>query len=122
MLNPGCRGSLLPKFTIAGPPHSLAPRNQEHVRAMRFPDGSNITPRLAQLCTLIARGLCDKDIANEMNLTPGTVKVYISTRLLRAMRVDNRRGVTRWWMDNVERPAQCSRCPFRNTPAAEIAE
>lgn len=42
------------------------------------PSSLKLTPRESQLVTLLCRGLRNREIAQEMNVTEGTIKVYLS--------------------------------------------
>jgi DNA-binding NarL/FixJ family response regulator len=47
------------------------------------PDGSDLTRRERQVLRLVARGMTNKVIAKELNISPGTVRVYLSDILVK---------------------------------------
>lgn len=55
----------------AVPPGSDASERQEP-----WIDAWKLSPRLADVCRLLLQGLCDKDIAAALNLSPTSVSTY----------------------------------------------
>jgi len=59
-------------------------------KLMLYTDQSlRLTPREGDVVALLGLGLRNKDLARELNITPGTVKVYLS-------RLYQKLGVTRY--------------------------
>ena len=50
---------------------------------------AHLTPRQREVLALLAQGKTNKQIANELGLAAGTVKVHMS-RILKALNVNNR--------------------------------
>ena len=53
------------------------------------PVGEDLTEREGEILSLLARGLTNKQIAADLNLSPGTVRIYVS-QILDKLRVSNR--------------------------------
>lgn len=62
---------------------------QDHTLTPDEDDISALTPRQQQVLALLGRGLSNKDIAAEIGISVGTVKVYLNA-IYRAMGVQNR--------------------------------
>jgi two-component system nitrate/nitrite response regulator NarL len=50
---------------------------QPEVEFLRNREGSRLTPREKQIVALVCRGLRNKQIAENLHITPGTVKVHL---------------------------------------------
>lgn len=61
--------------------------------AKRPPVGTPLSPRQKDIVRLIAEGKRNRDIATALNLSEGTVKMYISTEIFPRLGVRNRAGV-----------------------------
>jgi DNA-binding CsgD family transcriptional regulator len=59
----------------------------------------HLTPRERSLAALIGEGLCNKDIASRLGLSPDTVKVYMS-RLFQKLRLGGRTELMVWARQN----------------------
>lgn len=55
--------------------------------------GTPLTPRQQAIVRLIAAGRKNRDIATELGITEGTVKMYISSDIFPRLGVTNRAGV-----------------------------
>lgn len=55
--------------------------------------GQTLTNRELQLATLVARGLCNKDAAKQLNISEGSVKVYLN-QIYKKLNVVNRVALT----------------------------
>ena len=56
---------------------------------------SLLTPRQLQVLKLVATGLSNKDIANELNCSDGTIKLHVSA-MLKELNVHNRIGAIKY--------------------------
>ena len=65
-------------------------------RASRTREQLGLTRREQELIPLIGRGLTNKEIANQLNVSEQTVKSHIH-RILRKVGVEDRSGVSRAW-------------------------
>ena len=63
------------------------------------PQRAHLTPRQVDIARLLSEGLANKQIAAELGLTEGSVKVYVS-RLFVALRLDSRLRVALWARDH----------------------
>src|ERR1051325_11959929 len=59
----------------------------------------HLSPRELQVARLVPRGLADKEIAAELNISPRTVASYLSTTFLK-VRVRNRAQLVAWLYRN----------------------
>ncbi len=55
-----------------------------------------LTKREREIAALVGAGKSNKEIATELNLSTGTVKVYLSVRIFPAIGVTSRVGVALW--------------------------
>lgn len=60
-----------------------------------------LSSRQASLCELIARGLTNREIAFNLDLTDGTVKQYLH-EIFQIAGVRNRTGLAVWWRRHVK--------------------
>ncbi len=56
-----------------------------------------LTPRQLQVCILVAEGKRNKEIADALRISEGTVKVYMS-KILRRVEVKNRTQLALWYL------------------------
>ncbi len=61
--------------------------------------GGNLSGREAEILSCLVNGNSNKDIANSLNLTEGTVKVHLKT-ILKKIRVRNRTQAAIWALQN----------------------
>jgi RNA polymerase sigma factor (sigma-70 family) len=61
--------------------------------------GDNLTERERQVLALIAEGMTNKEIAQQLSLSPGTVRVYVS-HVLAKLGVGNRTEAARLALEN----------------------
>ncbi|MET9795213.1 response regulator [Nocardiopsis alba] len=73
LLDPEVTGRLIARMVRSGPP--------EPEESPRRSDASVLTPREREVATLVGQGRSNAEIAEELTLSPATVKTYIS-RLL----------------------------------------
>lgn len=59
-------------------------------------DGRRLTKRQLQCVVLLSQGLRNWEIAVQLHLTEGTVKVYLS-RAMAVIGCDTRVGAAKWW-------------------------
>jgi DNA-binding CsgD family transcriptional regulator len=57
-----------------------------------------LSPHLVRIVQLLTGGLSNKEIATKLNLTEGTVKTYLSTRIFPALGLTTRLEVALWGM------------------------
>ncbi len=69
-------------------------------RPARLRAGTRLTSRELDIVRLVAVGKRDKDIAAELGISPGTVKVYMS-HLMDKLQLDGRLQVALWWRDQL---------------------
>jgi DNA-binding CsgD family transcriptional regulator len=62
--------------------------------------GPALTPRQREILALVARGLPTSDIADELGITPGTVKTHL-TMIYKVTGVRNRVQATRYYLDHI---------------------
>lgn len=76
------------------------------VNTTRLPSlaGEVLTDRESQTLTLIADGLCNKQIARELGISAGTVKIYVGN-LLRKLRLASRLELATWMHRGQGNPA-----------------
>jgi DNA-binding CsgD family transcriptional regulator len=55
-----------------------------------------LSPRQSEIMERVARGMTNKQIANELGISPSTVKTVLE-RLFRLSRTDNRTALVQWW-------------------------
>ncbi len=67
--------------------------------------GSPLTPRQAQITEMIATGKPNKEIAYELALSVGTIKVFVSSIFLRTG-CPNRTALAIWWLAKRDNPSQ----------------
>lgn len=60
--------------------------------------GHPLSPRESQIAGLVADGYPNKEIAWELGLTHGTIKVYVSN-IFAKTGMDNRTKLARWWWE-----------------------
>ena len=70
-------------------------------QASRSGEGSNLSPREAQILSFITKGASNKAIARELNVAESTVKVHVKS-VLRKIDVDNRTQAAIWAMGHRE--------------------
>lgn len=73
-------------------------------RALPVPqrEPGRLTPRQMQVCELLSQGMTNKQIADRLGLTPGTVKVFISRDIFVRLGLTSRLAVALWYR-SVER-------------------
>jgi DNA-binding NarL/FixJ family response regulator len=69
-----------------------------------------LTPRESDVIRLVARGMNNRDIANALSLSPGTIKQYMS-RLFRKLGVNDRFELAMHELRNTESPVPVSCLP-----------
>ncbi len=60
-------------------------------------DSFHLTPRESQLMTLLAAGQPNKQIAYQLGISVGTVKVNVHT-IMNKTRIHNRTRLAVWWI------------------------
>lgn len=80
-----------PSLLIRQKPWTAVPENQ----ANQSPNTSLLTPRQFQVLKLIALGCSNKDIANKLNCSDGTIKLHVSA-ILKEFKVHNRIGAIKY--------------------------
>jgi DNA-binding NarL/FixJ family response regulator len=85
------------------------------MEAMLYQKRVVLTPREAQLVSLVAQGLSNKEIATSLDLTPGTVKVYLS-RVFKKLNLNDRLDLALYGLKNFfgnqpPKPEQKLVCP-----------
>ncbi len=68
-----------------------------------------LTRRESQICSLLAAGKANKQIAWELGLTVGTIKRYV-WRICHKLPVPNRAAAAVWWVRHTEEHAALSAC------------
>jgi NarL family two-component system response regulator LiaR len=80
--------------TVASGASILSPDALSFVMAERDRVGDDLTPRERDVLDWVARGLANKQIASELGLSPGTVRIHVS-KILAKLQVDNRTAAAR---------------------------
>lgn len=57
----------------------------------------NLSPRQQEIMQLLAQGLSNKEIANILGITEGTIRVHLSA-IFKAIKVSNRTEATLWYL------------------------
>jgi DNA-binding NarL/FixJ family response regulator len=86
----GAGGSWLERPEIAGALAELTRRERAAGEAARA-----LTPRELEVVRRVAAGRRNKEIARELAITEGTVKIHLS-RVYDKLGLDNRSSLTRW--------------------------
>jgi DNA-binding NarL/FixJ family response regulator len=86
----------------AVPPHQAAAVSPAATaRAGRSNGTRNLTPRQGEVLRMLAQGYSNKDIANQLGLHPGTVKLHVRA-ILKALNVANRTAAAKAaWTDGL---------------------
>lgn len=56
-----------------------------------------MSPRQLEIMQLLAQGLSNKEIANILGITEGTIRVHLSA-IFKAIKVSNRTEATLWYL------------------------
>ena len=64
--------------------------------------GKKLGPREKQVTAMLADGMRNKEIANLLGITEGTVKMYVA-RVFGKTGVDNRTALAIWWLQKSEK-------------------
>ena len=59
-----------------------------------------LTPRQREILALVASGLSSPDVADQLGISPGTVKTHL-TAVYRTIGVRNRVQATRYYLDHL---------------------
>lgn len=63
----------------------------------RTESGRKLSPRQQEIMQLLAQGLSNKDIADILGITEGTIRVHLSS-IFKAIKVSNRTEATLWYL------------------------
>ena len=99
-----CKGSIAEhmKLAIHGllqgreyvPDETVQPRGTNTVRS---DIERHLSPRQQEIMQLLAQGLSNKEIANILGITEGTIRVHLSA-IFKAIKVSNRTEATLWYL------------------------
>ena len=73
--------------------------------AVRARKGDALTARQVEILALVASGLSNPDVAQQLGIAPGTVKTHLTT-IYKAIGVNNRVQATRYYLDHFAPPPQ----------------
>lgn len=65
--------------------------------SFRTESGRRLSPRQQEILQLLSQGLSNKDIAEILGITEGTIRVHLST-IFKAIKVSNRTEATLWYL------------------------
>ena len=64
---------------------------------LRTESGRKLSPRQQEIMQLLAQGLSNREIANILGITEGTIRVHLSS-IFKAIKVSNRTEATLWYL------------------------